>query len=78
MIKIEKNNTGIMYLNKYKKSENAPVFKGHIKVNDHLYDIALWVSKNNKENYSIKIEEPYKDKTETKIIKDEIDEDFPF
>lgn len=46
-----KENQLSIFKNKYKKEEKHPDYKGEIKLNGVLYDIALWVNDGNKGKY---------------------------
>lgn len=47
-MKIEKNNKGLAFLNKYAETDKHPKYKGSCKVNNEDYDIAIWISTSSK------------------------------
>jgi len=47
-MKIEKNNKGLAFLNKYAESDKHPKYKGSCKVNNEDYDVAIWISTSKK------------------------------
>lgn len=52
-----KENSGSVFPNQKKTSDNQPDFKGQVNVAGKLYDIAIW---NKGKFQSIKISEPFK------------------
>ncbi len=74
-----KVNSGSIFPNQKKTSDNQPDFKGQVNVEGKLFDIAIW---NKSKFQSIKISEPFK-KDETKagayteqVKKQVVTEDF--
>jgi len=74
-----KVNSGSIFPNQKKTSDNQPDFKGQVNVEGKLFDIAIW---NKGKFQSIKISEPFK-KDETKagayteqVKKQVVTEDF--
>jgi uncharacterized protein (DUF736 family) len=54
-----KDNSGTLFPNDRKTANNQPDFKGQIKVNGKLLDIAGWIKEGTKGNfYSLSVSEP--------------------
>lgn len=64
----EKNNTGIVFENGYKKNDNQPDFRGTGNFEGKKFDLALWYrqTKEGKDYFSISFQEPYKKDEEEK------------
>jgi len=80
MINMEtKNNTGAIFKNDKKTSENQPDYKGKVNVNGADMEVALWLkeSKAGTKYFSATFQEPYV-KPERAIVTDEHDDDLPF
>lgn len=74
----QKNNTGVVFINEYKKNEKHPDFRGTANYNGEKFDLALWYgkTKDNKEYFSVSLSEPYKkEETKTKTF-EQIREEF--
>ena len=59
----QKNNTGAIFKNDYKKTEQHPDYKGKAMIDGKAKDVAVWLneSQNGKKYFSIKFSEPYKE-----------------
>lgn len=57
-----KDNSGVIFRNEKKTSENHPDYRGEINVNGHYLEISLWVktSKDGKKYFSAALSEPYR------------------
>ena len=80
MINMEtKNNTGAIFKNDKKTSENQPDYKGKVNVNGADMEVALWLkeSKAGTKYFSATFQEPYV-KPEARVVTDEHDDDLPF
>jgi uncharacterized protein (DUF736 family) len=55
----EKNNTGVLFKNKNKESDNQPDYKGHIVVDNIKYWLSGWIklSKKDEKYMSLSIQE---------------------
>ena len=76
-MKIEKNNKGLAFLNKYAETDKHPKYKGSCKVNNEDYDIAIWISTSSKtgEKYlSLQFTTEEKEKTEERKTQTENNE----
>jgi len=74
-----KNKSGFIFKNEYKKEDKHPEYKGQIKWDDQLIDIALFVKeKNGKKYFGVALNEPYEknDLPESKV--DQETDDLPF
>lgn len=57
----QKDNSGTLFTNDYKKAENHPDFKGKCKVNGKDMEFAAWKREGTRGEYlSISFSEPYK------------------
>lgn len=58
----QKENTGAIFKNNYKKAETHPDYKGKMNVDGKDKEVALWVrdTKNGEKFFSMSISEPYK------------------
>jgi uncharacterized protein (DUF736 family) len=74
-----KNNSGAIFKNDNKKSENHPDYKGKVNVNGADMEVALWLkeSKTGTKYFSATFQEPYV-KPEARVVTDEQDDDLPF
>jgi len=74
-----KNNTGAIFKNDKKTSENQPDYKGKVNVNGADMEVALWLkeSKSGTKYFSATFQEPYV-KPEARVVTDEQDDDLPF
>jgi uncharacterized protein (DUF736 family) len=80
MINMEtKKNTGAIFKNDKKTSENQPDYKGKVNVNGADMEVALWLkeSKAGTKYFSATFQEPYV-KPEARVVTDEQDDDLPF
>jgi uncharacterized protein (DUF736 family) len=59
---MNKENTGAIFKNEKKTTDNQPDYKGTINVDGKEKEIALWVaeSKNGLKYFSVKVTEPFK------------------
>ena len=57
----QKNNTGAIFKNDYKKTEQHPDYKGKAMIDGVEKEVALWLSeaKNGNKYFSAKFSEPY-------------------
>ena len=74
-----KNNTGAIFKNDKKTSENHPDYIGKVNVNGKDMEVALWLkeSKSGTKYFSATFQEPYV-KPEARVVTDEQDDDLPF
>lgn len=74
-----KNNTGAIFKNDKRTSENQPHYKGKVMVNNEEMEVALWLkeSKAGTKYFSASFSEPYV-KPEARVVTDEQDDDLPF
>jgi len=80
MINMEtKNNSGAIFKNDKKTSENQPDYKGKVNVNGADMEVALWLkeSKAGTKYFGATFQEPYV-KPEARVVTDEQDDDLPF
>ena len=72
----QKNNTGAIFKNDYKKTEQHPDYKGKAMIDNKAKDVAVWLneSQNGKKYFSIKFSEPYK---EAEASKQDMPQDLP-
>jgi len=70
MEKQDRENTIVLFVNEYKKTENQPDIKGKMNVDGVEKECALWkkTSQDGKEYLSGVINEPYKPKDESNPI----------
>jgi len=47
-MKMEKNNKGLAFINKYAETDRHPKYKGPCKVNNENYEVAVWISTSSK------------------------------
>lgn len=77
-----KNNTGAIFKNDKRTSENQPHYKGKVMVNNEEMEVALWLkeSKAGTKYFSASFSEPYVKPVHTEIpLKvDDSDDDLPF
>ena len=73
----QKNNTGAIFKNDYKKTEQHPDYKGKAMIDGKAKDVAVWLneSQNGKQYFSIKFSEPYK--AEAEAPKQNMPQDLP-
>tara|TARA_R100001594_G_scaffold113562_1_gene148441 strand:+ start:58 stop:297 length:240 start_codon:yes stop_codon:yes gene_type:complete len=77
----QKENTGAIFKNNYKKAETHPDYKGKMNVDGKDKEVALWVreTKNGEKFFSMAISEPYKPQpVAEELTKTEVDDDLPF
>ena len=77
----QKENTGAIFKNNYKKAETHPDYKGKMNVDGKEKEVALWVreTKNGEKFFSMAISEPYKPQpVAEELTKTEVDDDLPF
>lgn len=79
----KKDNTGALFKNENKQTQNHPDYKGEITVNGSEYWISSWIntSKNGKKYMSIKANKKEEKVTLKEFQSDEmhhLDEDIPF
>lgn len=62
----QKNNTGAIFKNDYKKTETQPDYKGKAMVDGKKKELALWLneSKEGVKYFSVKFSEPYQAEVE--------------
>ena len=72
----QKNNTGAIFKNDYKKTEQHPDYKGKAMIDNKAKDVAVWLneSQNGKKYFSMKFSEPYK---EAEAPKQDMPQDLP-
>lgn len=75
----QKNNTGAIFKNDYKKTDQHPDYKGKCLVDGTEKEIALWLneSKAGKKYFSVKFSEPYKNEDAEYDAK-QAENDLPF
>jgi uncharacterized protein (DUF736 family) len=76
-----KNNSGAIFKNDNKKSENHPDYKGKVNVNGKDMEVALWLKESAKGTkfFSCSFSEPYIKTDEPQIRVTELDaDDLPF
>ena len=81
----QKQNTGAIFKNDKKTSQNHPDYKGKINVEGKDFDVALWLKESAKgvKYFSVSISEPYVQTTphvqpERTPTGDSVDDDLPF
>ena len=77
----QKENSGAIFKNNYKKAETHPDYKGKMNVDGKEKEVALWVreTKNGEKFFSMAISEPYKPQpVAEELTKTEVDDDLPF
>ena len=62
----QKDNTGAIFKNDYKKTETQPDYKGKCMINGEMKEMAMWLneSKAGKKYFSVKFSEPYQAEVE--------------
>jgi uncharacterized protein (DUF736 family) len=72
----QKNNSGAIFKNDYKKTEQQPDYKGKAMIDGQMKDMAMWLneSKSGVKYFSVKFSEPYK---EAEAPKQSIPQDLP-
>tara|TARA_R110000772_G_scaffold48391_2_gene110488 strand:+ start:2140 stop:2385 length:246 start_codon:yes stop_codon:yes gene_type:complete len=62
----QKDNTGAIFKNDFKKSEQQPDYKGKAMINGEMKEIAMWLneSKAGKKYFSVKFSLPYQAEVE--------------
>ena len=76
-----KNNSGAIFKNDNKKSENHPDYKGKVNVNGKDMEVALWLKESSKGTkfFSCSFSEPYVKTDEPQIRVTQLDaDDLPF
>jgi uncharacterized protein (DUF736 family) len=76
-----KNNSGAIFKNDNKKSENHPDYKGKVNVNGKDMEVALWLKESSKgtKYFSASFSEPYVKTDEPNIRVTQLDaDDLPF
>jgi uncharacterized protein (DUF736 family) len=76
-----KNNSGAIFKNDNKKSENHPDYKGKVNVNGKDMEVALWLKESAKgtKYFSASFSEPYVKTDEPQIRVTQLDaDDLPF
>jgi uncharacterized protein (DUF736 family) len=76
-----KNNSGAIFKNDNKKSENHPDYKGKVNVNGKDMEVALWLKESPKgtKYFSASFSEPYVKTDEPQIRVTQLDaDDLPF
>ena len=73
----QKNNTGAIFKNDYKKTEQHPDYKGKAMIDNKAKDVAVWLneSKNGTKYLSLKFSEPYQ--AEAEAPKQDMPQDLP-
>ena len=77
----QKENSGAIFKNNYKKAETHPDYKGKMNVDGKDKEVALWVreTKNGEKFFSMAISEPNKPQpVAEELTKTEVDDDLPF
>ena len=71
-----KQNTGVIFKNNYKKTEQQPDYKGKAMVDGQMKDLAMWLneSKSGVKYFSVKFSEPYQ---EAEAPKQNMPQDLP-
>ena len=81
-----KENTGILFRNKYKEKESQPDYKGTALIDGKLKEVALWVntSKNNVQYFKAQFQDSTKEveqggvQKDQEIKKEQKDDGLPF
>ena len=73
----QKNNTGAIFKNDYKKTEQHPDYKGKAMIDGKAKDVSAWLneSKNGTKYLSIKFSEPWA--AEAEAPKQDMPQDLP-
>ena len=81
-INIDKDNSGVAFLNKYATTESHPKYKGVVKVNDVQMEVACWIKESKKTgdrfiSFQFQTEEEGKQyrKNETQVVPED---ELPF
>lgn len=78
----QKDNTGAIFKNDYKKTDQHPDYKGKAMVDGQMKDVSAWLneSKNGTKYLSIKFSEPYQAEAEApkQNLQDLPSSDLPF
>ena len=79
----QKDNTGAIFKNDFKKSEQQPDYKGKAMINGEMKEVAMWLneSKAGKKYFSVKFSLPYQAEVEQggyEKPKQEEESDLPF
>ena len=76
----QKENSGAIFKNNYKKADTHPDYKGKMNVDGKDKEVALWVreTKNGEKFFSMAISEPYKPSETEATVKPTIEDDLPF
>jgi uncharacterized protein (DUF736 family) len=74
----QKNNTGAIFKNDYKKTEQHPDYKGKAMIDGNAKDVSAWLneSKNGTKYLSIKFSEPWAAEAEAEYPKQNL-QDLP-
>lgn len=81
-----KENTGVLFRNKYKEKDSQPDYKGTALIDGKLKEVAMWVntSKSNVQYFKAQFQDSTKEVEQGGIQKDheikkkQIDDDLPF
>ena len=75
----QKDNTGAIFKNDYKKTEQHPDYKGKAMIDGKAKDVAVWLneSQNGKQYFSLKFSEPWKAEAEAEAPKQNMPQDLP-
>ena len=75
----QKDNSGAIFKNDYKKSEQQPDYKGKAMVDGQMKEMAMWLneSKNGSKYFSVKFSEPWKAEAEAEAPKQNMPQDLP-
>jgi len=75
----QKDNTGAIFKNDYKKTEQHPDYKGKAMIDGKVKDLAVWLneSQNGKKYFSVKFSEPYNAVQEAEAPKHNMPQDLP-
>ena len=76
----QKENSGAIFKNKYKKAETHPDYKGKMNVDGKDKEVALWVreKKDGDKYFSMAISEPYKPEPMAENFEKDNEDDLPF
>lgn len=80
----QKDNSGAIFKNDYKKTEQQPDYKGKAMVNGQMKDMAMWLneSKSGVKYFSVKFSEPYEAEAQAEAPKQNLQDlpasDLPF
>tara|TARA_R100000353_G_scaffold145939_1_gene104727 strand:+ start:8007 stop:8261 length:255 start_codon:yes stop_codon:yes gene_type:complete len=81
-----KENTGVLFRNKYKEKESQPDYKGTALIDGKLKEVALWIntSKNNVQYFKAQFQDSTKEveqggiQKDQEIKKEQKDDGLPF